>query len=91
MPQNPMSKGSASPHTSGFLITPGTSEFTDWAREIYVGGAGDLVVVLEDDSELFFQGAVAGSVLPLRAKKVLAESSTSPTETTTATGLIGLY
>ena len=51
---------------------------------IYVGGAGDIVGVLEDGSAVTFAGAVAGSVLPLRLKRV---NSTS----TTATDLVALY
>ena len=91
MPQEKMSKGSNSPATSGFAISPSTTEFTDWTRAIYVGVAGDLVVVLEDDSEVFFQGVPAGTTLQVRAKKVLTEVTGSPTEPTTATALIGLF
>ena len=91
MPQEKMSKGSSSPATSGFAIAPGTTEFTDWTRAIYVGVAGDLVVVLEDDSEVFFVGVPAGTTLQVRAKKVLLEVTGSPTEPTTATALIGLF
>lgn len=50
---------------------------------IYVGGAGIVVVVFQDDSTAQFT-AVAGDILPLRAKRV---NST----TTSATLMVALY
>lgn len=52
-------------------------------RGIYVGGAGDLALVLEDDTDtVTFVGVLAGTILPLRAEYVMAA--------TTATNLVGL-
>lgn len=50
---------------------------------IYIGGAGVVVVVMQDDSTASFT-CVAGQILPVRAKRV---NSTS----TTATLMIALY
>ena len=50
---------------------------------IYVGGAGVVVVVFEDDSTASFT-AVAGQILPVKARRV---NSTS----TTATSMVALY
>lgn len=50
---------------------------------IYVGGAGVVVVVFQDDTTAAFT-CVAGQVLPVRAKRV---NSTS----TTATLMLALY
>lgn len=51
---------------------------------LYVGGAGDLVVVLVDDeTETDFPDVPAGSILPFAVKKVLETG-------TTATGIRGL-
>jgi len=53
---------------------------------IYVGGSGNLVVVMAQDSSdtlVTFTGVVAGTFLPIQVKKV---SSTS-----TATNLMGLW
>lgn len=50
---------------------------------IYVGGAGIVVAVLQDDSTVNFT-CVAGQVLPIRAKRV---NST----TTSATLMVALY
>lgn len=50
---------------------------------IYVGGAGIVVVVFEDDSTAAFT-CIAGQILPVKAKRV---NST----TTSATLMIALY
>lgn len=50
---------------------------------IYVGGAGIVVAVMQDDSAVSFT-AVAGGILPIRAKRV---NST----TTAATLMVALY
>lgn len=69
--------------THAAAITLGTA--FDCCRGIYVGGAGNLNVQLEDGSTtVVFVGAVAGSVLPVRATKVLSAS-------TTASNLVALY
>lgn len=70
---------------SAFAITPSDSaDLAKAIRGIYVGVAGNLSVILEDDSaQVTLIGVVAGSIYPLRAKRVLSTS-------TTATNLIGL-
>ena len=50
---------------------------------IYVGGAGVVVVVFQDDSAISFT-CIAGQILPVKAKRV---NSTS----TTASLLVALY
>lgn len=86
-------RGADSPALNAFAITPGTAEFAEPTRFIYVGGTGKIIVVTVNDDEVIFQNAQVGTVLPVRAKQVLAlsESFGSPTETTTATNLLGLY
>lgn len=72
------------PASAGFAITP--SDETDFARVtrgIYVGGAGNVVVVWPDDTTTTFPSVPAGVILPVRAKRV---NSTS----TTATNMVGL-
>jgi len=66
-------------------ITPHdtTNIATGPADAVYVGGAGNVVVVFENDSTVTMT-APAGAILPVRAKRV---NSTS----TTATALVALY
>ena len=54
-------------------------------RALYVGGAGNLVVIFDKDtSSVTLTGVTAGSVLPVRIKRVLATG-------TTATVIVALY
>lgn len=73
------------PATSGEAITKSdTANFAQVSRGIYVGGTGDVVVVFADDVALTFSAVPAGTLLPVRAKRV---NSTS----TTATLMLALY
>lgn len=78
--------------TGGFVITPADtgSISTDAGNTrkyahcaIYVGGAGNLRVVMADGSDITFIGLLAGTFLPIQAVKVFANS-------TSCTNLIGL-
>lgn len=80
-----LASGLESPAARAFSITKHDStNFTKNTRAIYVGGAGDVVVVFDDDSTATFVGVPAGSILPVRAKRV---NSTS----TSATSMVGMY
>ncbi len=54
------------------------------ARGLYIGGAGNIVVVFTDDSTCTFTGVPAGTVLPVQCKRV---NSTN----TTATSIVALF
>lgn len=75
-----------SPAKYAFAITP--SDADDLAmntRAIYVGGAGNLRVILAGDTTaVTFTAVPVGTVLNIRVKKVMSTS-------TTATALVGLY
>ena len=51
---------------------------------IWVGVAGNVVAVRDDDTTVIFTGAIAGVVLPIKCKRV---NSTS----TTATDMVALF
>jgi hypothetical protein len=62
-----------------------TTDFSGFlTRGIYVGGAGDLVAVDKDNNPVTFSSVPAGTILPIRARRV---NSTS----TTATNMVALY
>lgn len=83
--------GKTDPAEDGFSITPDdNSNLPEYTRGIYIGGAGDIVIQTKKGTELYFVGCLAGTFLPIRAKKVLSSSASSPTVITTATNLIGL-
>lgn len=50
---------------------------------IYVGGAGNVAVIMESGDSVIFTAPPVGSILPIRVKRVLSTN-------TTATLLIGL-
>lgn len=76
----------AGPAVGAYTIT--TSDSTVLARPtraVYVGGAGDVAVRMADDSSTpIFKAVPVGTVLNIRADKILATG-------TTATFLLGLY
>lgn len=68
--------------TGGAAITPNDSTAVDF-NGIYVGGAGNIKVDLYDGSTVTLNGALVGTIYPLRVTKVYATG-------TTATNLVGL-
>lgn len=81
----PTSPQMQNPAGSGEAITPHDSnDLTNVSRAIYVGGAGNMVVVMEDSTVLTFMGVLVGMVYPIRARRVNATN-------TTATNLVALY
>lgn len=75
-----------SPANKGFAVTPSdTVNFVPGTCSgIYVGVAGNVVVVNMDDSTTTFVGLAAGVVHPIKAKRI---NSTN----TTATSIVALY
>ena len=75
-----------SPARKGFSITPNDSvDLSVTCRAMFVGVAGDISVILADDSSsIVFKNVPAGSVLPISVKRVEATL-------TTASDILGLY
>ena len=73
------------PSGHAYAITP--SDAADDAngpfRMLYVGGAGNIAVILTGGTTVTFTGVPVGTVLPVRADRILATD-------TTATNLVGL-
>ena len=75
---------SPNPADDYFAVTP--SDATDLAvstRGLFVGGAGNLVAVKEDNTTVTFTGVIAGQILPIRVRRVNATN-------TTATNIVAL-
>lgn len=62
----------------GFVITPDSArDLPETTRAIYVGGEGALAVRLRSGAELVLEAVPAGTILPIRATRVLGETSAS--------------
>jgi hypothetical protein len=74
------------PITRAFAVTPHDSDdLTQTTRGLYVGGAGNVRVILAGDTDaVTLTGLAVGIVHPLRVTRVLSTS-------TTATSIVGLY
>lgn len=78
-------EGVSAPAARGFAITPSdSSDLAAETRAIYVGGSGNVSLVLASGDALTFAGLVAGTLLPVRAARVKATG-------TSATMMLGLY
>jgi hypothetical protein len=81
----PQEREISSPSPKAEVVSPSDStNFAYDARAIYVGGGGNVAVVFPDNSVVLFSGVLAGSIIPVIAKRV---NSTN----TTATSMVALY
>lgn len=69
---------------AGAVTTSDSTNLSSIARALYVGGAGNIAAVMPDDSVVTFVGLSAGTILPVRVKRVNATN-------TTATNIVALY
>ena len=54
------------------------ADLSNVTRAIWVGGAGNLaVMLLEDSAAVTFVGVAAGTLLPLRVKRVMSTNTTA--------------
>lgn len=73
------------PAQSGEAVTKSdTVELSHVSRGVYVGGAGDVVAIMADGTSLTFSSVPAGTILPIRAKRIHSTG-------TSATNMLALY
>ena len=71
-------QSSAAPASHAAAVVPDDSnDLTDVTRWVYVGGTGDLVVVMSDGAIATFTGVPAGTLLPIRVSRVKATGTTA--------------
>ena len=69
-----------------------TADLTLLTRRLFVGGAGNIYVQKADGTPVFLQGIPAGTILPIRIKRVMVnDGNATPGSVTTATNLIALF
>ena len=72
------------PAKSAAAVTPSDATVLSGVRGLYVGGTGDVVVMMQEGaSAVTFTAVPAGVVLPVRVRQVMAA--------TDATGIVALY
>ena len=70
--------GVGQPATYAVAVTPDdNNDLAYVSRAIYVGGAGNLEVVMLDGQTVVFSGVTAGTVLPIRVTRVKSGSTTA--------------
>lgn len=74
--------GLDAPSDDGVAITPAVAELAVVTRALWVGGLGDVAVVMRSGAQLTFSAVPAGTLLPVRVRAVLPA--------TTATLIVGL-
>lgn len=80
-----MSTPQVKPAVKGAAVTPSDSTVLLPTRGLYVGGAGDVAVILaEDDTAVTLTGCSAGLIYPLSVTKVMSTN-------TTATSIVALW
>lgn len=53
-------------------------DLTDWSRALFVGVGGNVnVLLVGETSPVLFKGVASGQILPIRAKRVYATSTTA--------------
>lgn len=66
------------PFRSGEAVTPSdTVNLSEESRGLYVGGVGDVTVVWKDDTTSLLSAVPAGSLLPVRVKRVNATATSA--------------
>lgn len=72
------------PASTAFTITPDdVTDLPEITRSVFVGSAGNVSVVMHSGAQLTFQGLAAGTILPIRIRRLRATG-------TTATAIVGL-
>lgn len=79
-------RGVTNPAEKAYAVTPNDSnDLDDHCRALWVGTAGNVSVILVgDENPVTFVGVQAGSLLPLRIKRVRSTG-------TTASDIVGVY
>lgn len=75
------SNGISDPSSLYAAVTPSdtsdSGEFAYVSRALYVGGAGDVVAISPSGASVTFSSVPAGTILPIRAKRIAATGTTA--------------
>ncbi|MGI9486184.1 MAG: spike base protein, RCAP_Rcc01079 family [Geminicoccaceae bacterium] len=74
----------ATPARSASSVTPNDSTVLERTKGVWVGGSGDMSVVMHNGNTVTFAGIVAGSLLPIAVSRIRSTG-------TTATAIVALF
>lgn len=66
------------------VVPSDTQDLVHVSRALYVGGSGNVAVTMRNGQQVTFAGVAAGSLLPIRVRRVRATG-------TTATSILSLF
>ena len=70
--------GLESPASHAFAVTPSdASDLAETTRALYVGATGDIALVMKSGAAVTLTNVLAGSVLAVRAARVMATGTTA--------------
>lgn len=72
------------PEHAAAVVTSDSADLANVSRAIFVGGAGNLTVVMAGGETVTLSGVAAGSLLPIRVSRVMATG-------TSATSIVTLW
>lgn len=73
------------PASNAAAVTPNDStDLTYTSRAIFVGGAGNLAIIMAGGQTVTFVGVQAGAIIPIRASRVMSTN-------TTATSIVAVW
>ena len=68
------------PFTNAVLVSPNDEEDLEAVtRAVYVGGTGNMKVTMQDSGTVLFTGIPAGTVLPIRVKRIWSTTTNATT------------
>lgn len=66
------------PAYGAVAVTPNDSaDLSIPARALYIGGAGDIALIMASGDEVTFSGCLAGTILPIQVIRVKSTSTTA--------------
>ena len=71
------------PYTSAIVLTKSDTTVFELTRAVYVGGVGDITVIMKDGRSALFSEIQVGTVLPIACTKLMSTG----TDATLITGL----
>lgn len=74
----------AGPYRKAEVVTKSdTVDLTNVSRALWVGGAGNVIVIMQDGTQVTFTAVAAGTLLPICISRVMSTN-------TTATSMVAL-